>query len=940
MDPCASSRVAHRSHQSHRRRHRHSHGVARFAEGPCNDSSTKHRHGRYDHDQAFRGKSTRPSNVPSRYNLVESWLEQTGALDHAYEVGFIDDADLLAVHHRRSRLGVDKAAQPERRTHSSATWQPQHLLSRAPAHTPHLVSTRGSYRRDSRKRPNSDDSSFLSVVNHHRVHSADHSSSPWHAYAYDETSLHDLPGKIAESDREALSQRPAAPESPCFDKRPRHKTRTDKYDPRGKERRSPEKSEANAQRHRSKRSRKDRKPLLSSKNVMGNFNSNAVLNDRITVSQNLRPGIFQNGRKAATKPIPDLAFSEMHFLQDRKRNTKPKLLSKSRLRELEKQNKEIEEVSSFFLPPKVSRNHEALMTVQQGGRQLRGFRTSQNLEPLLAPVTGLSASSTFGQGRKNKEIDSFGPYEQANQNSEPGQRRPSEAEQKSSQVSKATTYITWSRSQTVSPFPPKNQPSPSSPRQVSRGSTTPNSIRMALIETGIYRGTGISGYDDTSNQSLHDRRSYVSATDVKNNHAFRLSSPEVEHRNGIVTVDDQELALQERWQEIMPSDWRIKGNEKEPSIGTPKQVRQAAIRPNVHPHAGSCSHNGQDDPSVPKTDPTNRQRIAEGARLIIRSKNESSRPVKNNPQHDAPQSHHHQSEQSLERISDTQISTSDDWASLTSRDAMPPPSVPIDRMISQPAITLIQSDRTPGGQRRLPSSEELSAAHLLATQYNTEHQTASDGCVISRNPFAPSQDTRVGSSGTFSSIQCASWIRQTQTPPTPAPTRSANASRNSMSGPLYTSQIVDVPERIKNSTSQAQSAQQGENIAEFIARIEREARSQSPEAIAEDTDLTDEKLDPSVPFYTHCNEQFDGPRPSHESIQDYETKQLYVTCLNDGEWDYYQDTRKKTEGDNAYQWNKASVPRALHQINHEVEGIEEEKSEMSTFWRPNQFTQF
>ncbi|ROW11402.1 hypothetical protein VMCG_01571 [Cytospora schulzeri] len=139
-----------------------------------------------------------------------------------------------------------------------------------------------------------------------------------------------------------------------FEKRARRKTRDDRYDTLktddvGKKKKSRTKA--------GKQSRRKRDKLSSAREVMSNFNSNAILNDRITMQPSLRPGLFDNGR-ASKNQLPDLTFHEMAFLkQPRREPQKP--ISRSREKERRRSERELEEVSAFFLHKNLPESHDA-----------------------------------------------------------------------------------------------------------------------------------------------------------------------------------------------------------------------------------------------------------------------------------------------------------------------------------------------------------------------------------------------------------------------------------------------------------------------------------------------------------------------------------------------------------------------------------------------------
>ncbi|KAH8602601.1 hypothetical protein B0O99DRAFT_499007, partial [Bisporella sp. PMI_857] len=140
----------------------------------------------------------------------------------------------------------------------------------------------------------------------------------------------------------------------AFEKRPRHKTREDLYEPKKKDsgiyptekliKKKPEK-------------KGDRRKVAqkSGEDLMNNFSSKSIAQDRLTMRVSHGLGLFKNGRASspAMRRVPDLAFSEMEFLQrptHSRSNSKDKIGSKSRDREKGKTEKAYQEISSFFQP--------------------------------------------------------------------------------------------------------------------------------------------------------------------------------------------------------------------------------------------------------------------------------------------------------------------------------------------------------------------------------------------------------------------------------------------------------------------------------------------------------------------------------------------------------------------------------------------------------------
>ncbi|KAF3060923.1 hypothetical protein GL218_03413 [Daldinia childiae] len=187
---------------------------------------------------------------------------------------------------------------------------------------------------------------------------------------------------------DASSTTSRADERPNFEKRPRRKTREDKYETKKRNRNPEEGSAVDHSNRRSKKRKKveKRKSMASSKNVMNNFTSNAVLNDRITVQPHLKPGLFDNGRASKKQPISDLTFSDMQFLKRQNRHVQPKVSSKSRLREKRREDREMEEVSTFFLSHKADRGTPGLRPHKPDTS--RKYREARHRFEQLTPIRG------------------------------------------------------------------------------------------------------------------------------------------------------------------------------------------------------------------------------------------------------------------------------------------------------------------------------------------------------------------------------------------------------------------------------------------------------------------------------------------------------------------------------------------------------------------------
>ncbi|PHH70175.1 hypothetical protein CDD80_6180 [Ophiocordyceps camponoti-rufipedis] len=101
------------------------------------------------------------------------------------------------------------------------------------------------------------------------------------------------------------ASRPSEPRCEDYGRKPRRKTRPDRYDT--VKRKTP--SAAAGESRPKKRKKKTREGRLrSEREVMDNFASRAIASDRLTLKPNLRPGSFLNGRSSAAAQPADLAF--------------------------------------------------------------------------------------------------------------------------------------------------------------------------------------------------------------------------------------------------------------------------------------------------------------------------------------------------------------------------------------------------------------------------------------------------------------------------------------------------------------------------------------------------------------------------------------------------------------------------------------------------------
>ncbi|KAH8648968.1 hypothetical protein BGZ60DRAFT_341503, partial [Tricladium varicosporioides] len=140
-----------------------------------------------------------------------------------------------------------------------------------------------------------------------------------------------------------------------FEKRARHKTREDRYEPK-----EATKKEGRHMSKWEKKSYRRRTAKKTGEDLMSNFTSKNIGQERLTIRPSYRAGLFKNGKAsspAKRRGLPDLAFSEMEFLQHSNYTLQAardgKVTSKSREKDLRKISRVEEEISTFFQSKKM-----------------------------------------------------------------------------------------------------------------------------------------------------------------------------------------------------------------------------------------------------------------------------------------------------------------------------------------------------------------------------------------------------------------------------------------------------------------------------------------------------------------------------------------------------------------------------------------------------------
>jgi hypothetical protein len=214
------------------------------------------RHHRHHGKRVEQSHTTAVLGEP-RGGYVQTWLDQTAARAPDRRLGHAPDNDHLPSRRDPRRTGLT----------DERAWRPRHLLVDGHLDDLDLLNGKPAYGGMQRHRSGSPDSFFIERR---------HRPSP-------EPPDHDRTRK-----RKRLSSPPDhEPTAERFGKRPRHKTREERYEPGGG--RKPPKNEQGQDASISKKRRSGKKKtakLTSAKEVMNNFTSKAILNDRLTVRRN------------------------------------------------------------------------------------------------------------------------------------------------------------------------------------------------------------------------------------------------------------------------------------------------------------------------------------------------------------------------------------------------------------------------------------------------------------------------------------------------------------------------------------------------------------------------------------------------------------------------------------------------------------------------------
>ncbi|KAL2064991.1 hypothetical protein VTL71DRAFT_4131 [Oculimacula yallundae] len=296
-----------------------------------------------------------------------------------------------------------------------------------------------------------------------------------------------------------------------FERRARHKTREDRYEAKKKEpKKSKTRGETPSRKKREKRGDRAKVAKKAGEELIQKFNSKNISQDRLTIRPSHGLGLFNNGRAsspARRRGLPDLAFSEMEFLRHstgHHANTGDNVISRSREKEKKKAAKVQDEISAFFKPRAPLRDLSSNLDGPPSSppkedhslyaKKLASQRNTRNRTPPnhLGPgfeQPGKHRAATLSPSQ-HRTIRRYSFSSEIGRSTDPSGS--------ASRISgQATTYVSWSESQRSPALTPSH--GNFDRRQLSQ---TPESVRRAIENTGIFRDTGISR--NSSMQPLRD----------------------------------------------------------------------------------------------------------------------------------------------------------------------------------------------------------------------------------------------------------------------------------------------------------------------------------------------------------------------------------------------------------------------------------------------------
>jgi hypothetical protein len=598
----------------------------------------------------------------------------------------------------------------------------------------------------------------------------------------------------------------------------------------------------------------------------------------------------------------------MLFLRDGKRGNTSKPISEKRLKELQRQSKEIQEVSSFFISPDRAPSSPSPQLIE---RSHTGSKTKHR--------------SSVGKVKNcdKEQVISDSPVPQ----SDPECTKPMfissyipATQRASSRGSKTTTYLTWSTSPTHSPTQPKALSFLKTTRHEIQSSRTPESIRAILNNSGIFRGTSIRGYVDlphvteygNDNSRRHDSKLSACETKGGANPCGNISpSLEPISEDTHSMTDAQVASLKQRWQALLGLD--LQKHSPDWSPNPTAENAHTNTKENLVRERGNLVFGG-------KSIGANHQSLAVS--------DEIQSIYQRNPYQHGSHAPVILSPNPNERVSSK------------SRDAMPPPPRPMGFSVlcskSSEHHTIRRTPQNGSSWRResSPVREIVTDCDVVAS--SSIGSSAPRPCSQVLGTEAANDDKTTA----YSFLPSASWLPLVHSPATCASAPRMPTPRQSAPHPLFVGQIVTMPARASEQSSSNQKTQVEESLTEYIARIEHESQNDLSEFGTECTDLAHASghggyVENSL---LTGNDEDQLEDPTHEPPLPSQREKL-SDHVEDGKWHelFHSDSTKcqilPHKGQNL------STSTSMSQIGEveREEALEKEKSAMWKFWRPNHF---
>ncbi|RYC57915.1 hypothetical protein CHU98_g8294 [Xylaria longipes] len=885
----------------HRRRHHHHehHSASRTANGKSALSL---------------GRLNREYHAPDGHNVVESWLGQLTAPDPTSWL-VSPEAQNQPIHRGKGQRSQDRhifpCSQNPRRV--DPLWRPQHIPLAQGSSPPRFPVLTNRDTKLKRHKQNSGDSSLISDPSPYRALRELNYKEP--NSKHDEGSHHKPPGEAEVGTVGASSPTSHKAISPAFGKRPRHKTKADKYDTKKSDDRK-RKAEDERRPRRSKWNK--RRPIVTGKNVMKNFTSEAVLNDRITA--NLKPGLFNNKRVPKEHLITDLSFSEMPFPTHQERDVpQQKGLSSSRLRERRRESRELEQISSFFLPARADatlhkERQAKLKCDKEADNERSYYRNNATSGYYQDSFVTPSSPASLKNYRQQSFMSCENPHLIPTVTPNNLDCRPSS--------SGTTTYFTW----------PSSQDSPQARQYLDNTrlrsmeparSPTPENIQKALVATGVYKDTGIYSCDVSTNQQNRASKIRGESSSTRSSIVHHVKTCEREDSRTKRRCSNSTEAtaallahLEARWNTILPSEWRpLRSLEAEISLADQQRVNMA---PGI---------------TVTNSNTPSRQGIVKQVRIKPIQDVHTDQNACCRSDHHSGASPHSTAKSPMpvppvvDQIINHATIADEVRATISSRDAMPPPPIPSPRLDS-----FHFSSVKPGDDSN--SSIRLGSATPVGTHGqvpNYEHAQVMDVNSATGQPRESSREPEK----VIPTLDSASWIPQAVTSGITSYERHKTLSRLSMRSPIYEIHGKDKDPQEILAPTRPPPTHMAESMADFIMRIESELEESTsidgfcqPEPIMESWEYSLEAMG--------SNNEAQNPQLTAPDGPQIDRRQLATGILDLGPQEVVETDRRFHEHEEL----AAPVKDRSTTTFTECARDDDEFLEMSNFWRPNRFSYF